>query len=92
MNTFTKFAASGLDLLGSLFLILVAGLMIVAIGLFIFDKTQRKNTIWRNYPVIGHFRNLFQILGEFFRQYFSASIFPPVFFRLGPGGNALQPG
>ena len=72
MNTFTKFAASGLDLLGSLFLILVAGLMIVAIGLFIFDKTQRKNTIWRNYPVIGHFRNLFQILGEFFRQYFFA--------------------
>lgn len=72
MDTFAKFAMSGLELLGSLFLFTVALLAIGIVVLYIYDKTQRKNTIWRNYPVIGHFRNLFQTMGEFFRQYFFA--------------------
>lgn len=72
MDTFAKFAMSGLELLGSLFLFTVGLLALGAVGLYIYDKTQTKNTIWRNYPVFGHFRNLFQTLGEFFRQYFFA--------------------
>ncbi|MGJ8558916.1 MAG: FMN-binding glutamate synthase family protein [Litorimonas sp.] len=72
MDSFAKFAMSGLELLGSLFLFTVALLTIGAVALFIHDKTQTKNTIWRNYPVVGHFRNLFQTMGEFFRQYFFA--------------------
>lgn len=72
MDAFAEFAMHGLELLGSLFLFVVALVAIGTVILFIHDKTQRKNTIWRNYPVVGHFRNLFQSLGEFFRQYFFA--------------------
>jgi hypothetical protein len=39
---------------------------------YIFDITQTKTAIYRNYPVIGHFRYFFEHLGEFFRQYFFA--------------------
>lgn len=72
MDAFAEFAMHGLELMGSLFLFFMAVLAIGAAILFIHDKTQRKNTIWRNYPVVGHFRTLFQTLGEFFRQYFFA--------------------
>jgi glutamate synthase domain-containing protein 2 len=72
MDVFAELAMRGLELLGSLFLFGVGLTVLGAAILFIHDKTQRKNTIWRNYPVIGHFRNLFQTLGEFFRQYFFA--------------------
>ena len=72
MDVFAEFAMRGLELLGSLFLFVVGLIAIAAVGLYIYDKTQTKNTIWRNYPVIGHFRNLFETLGEFFRQYFFA--------------------
>jgi glutamate synthase domain-containing protein 2 len=34
--------------------------------------TQKQHAIRRNYPVIGHFRYLFEHVGEFFRQYFFA--------------------
>lgn len=72
MGSFAEFAMRGLELLGSLFLFVVAVLALLAVILFIYDKTQTKNTIWRNYPVVGHFRGLFETLGEFFRQYFFA--------------------
>lgn len=72
IGSFADFAMRGLELLGSIFLFVVAALAVCAVILFIHDKTQRKNTIWRNYPVVGHFRNLFETLGEFFRQYFFA--------------------
>ncbi|MEM7729502.1 MAG: FMN-binding glutamate synthase family protein [Pseudomonadota bacterium] len=72
MDAFAKIAMYGLELLGSLFLFVVGLLALGALALFVYDKTQTRNTIWRNYPVIGHFRNLFETLGEFFRQYFFA--------------------
>jgi glutamate synthase domain-containing protein 2 len=51
----------------------LVGLIFIAIFLtFIFDITQSKNAILRNYPVVGHFRYLMSSLGEFFRQYFFA--------------------
>ncbi len=56
-----------------LLLVFVIGLAILAaIIMYIVDKTQKKHTIRRNFPVIGRFRWLFEHLGEFFRQYFFA--------------------
>lgn len=53
--------------------VLVIGIMVlVTIIMYIMDKTQKKHTIRRNFPVIGRFRWLFEHLGEFFRQYFFA--------------------
>ena len=72
MDAFARFAMRGLNLLGSIFLFVVGLLVLFAIGLFIYDRTQKKNAIHYNYPVIGHFRDLFSKLGEFFRQYFFA--------------------
>ncbi|MFT5635619.1 MAG: hypothetical protein ACI89T_001073 [Cognaticolwellia sp.] len=40
--------------------------------MYIVDKTQNKQAIRRNYPVIGRFRCFFEKQGEFFRQYFFA--------------------
>lgn len=54
-------------------LVFIIGLAILAaIIMYIVDKTQKKHTIRRNFPVIGRFRWLFEHLGEFFRQYFFA--------------------
>lgn len=33
------------------------------IGLFLWDKYQKKRTILRNFPIIGHFRYIFEFLG-----------------------------
>jgi glutamate synthase domain-containing protein 2 len=44
----------------------IAGLVV----LFIKDITQKKHTVLRNYPVIGHLRYWMEELGEYFRQYF----------------------
>ena len=46
--------------------LVIAGLVI----LFIKDITQKKHTVLRNYPVIGHLRYWMEELGEYFRQYF----------------------
>jgi len=46
--------------------LVVAGLII----LFIKDITQKKHTVLRNYPIIGHLRYWLEELGEYFRQYF----------------------
>ncbi|MGU9977604.1 MAG: FMN-binding glutamate synthase family protein, partial [Candidatus Oxydemutatoraceae bacterium WSBS_2016_MAG_OTU14] len=62
---FSLFFGAGLILLllvGSLFLIYT----------YIRDKMQKEHAIRRNYPLVGHFRALFEHLGEFFRQYFFA--------------------
>ena len=46
--------------------VLVGGLIV----LILHDITQKKHTVLRNYPVIGHLRFFFENLGEYFRQYF----------------------
>lgn len=56
-------------------LILLFGVTILVVSIlimYIIDKFQTKQTIRRNYPVVGRFRYLFEHLGEFFRQYFFA--------------------
>lgn len=61
-----------LSLLAELFIFLVGLFMLALVVVYIMDVTQRKQAILRNYPVIGHFRYLFETLGKFFRQYFFA--------------------
>ncbi|MEM7071544.1 MAG: FMN-binding glutamate synthase family protein, partial [Pseudomonadota bacterium] len=52
---------------------MITGLVCLSIViLFIIDISQSKDAIRKNYPVIGRFRYLFSMLGEFFRQYFFA--------------------
>lgn len=53
--------------------IFILGLFILGIAsLYIYDKSQTKSTLRRNYPVVAHFRYFFEHVGEFFRQYFFA--------------------
>ena len=51
-----------------LFYALVAWL----VWIFVYDVTQKGHAIQRNYPVIGHFRYMFENMGEYFRQYWFA--------------------
>lgn len=53
-----------------LFILLVMIVFILVV--YIRDKVQKKHTILRNFPVIGHFRYFGEFLGEFFRQYLFA--------------------
>jgi len=57
----------------ALTLLFVFGLGIIFVAvLYVIDRTQTRQTIRRNYPVVGRFRYFFEHLGEFFRQYFFA--------------------
>ncbi|MEO1078782.1 MAG: FMN-binding glutamate synthase family protein [Pseudomonadota bacterium] len=51
--------------------LVVVGILTIAV-MYLVDTTQTKQTIRRNYPVVGRFRYFFEHLGEFFRQYFFA--------------------
>src|SRR5687768_15312499 len=50
----------------------ILGVIAIAIIVFLFiqDVTQKKHSILRNYPVVGHLRYFFEKQGEYFRQYF----------------------
>ncbi len=72
MSLTELFTARGLGILATLFVV-AAGLFVLAIiVMFVIDVSQTKDSVRRNYPVIGRFRGLFSELGEFFRQYFFA--------------------
>jgi len=54
-------------------LIFVIGLVLAYIlFMLVYDLSQTKDSIRRNFPVIGRFRHWFIHLGTFFRQYFFA--------------------
>lgn len=61
-----------LEWLAVLFIGLIGLAFLIAVILFIIDRSQTHDAIRRNYPVLGRFRYLFSALGEFFRQYFFA--------------------
>lgn len=61
-----------IDVLAQIFLVTVGCGVLLVIVVAIFDRVQKKHAILRNYPVIGHFRFVFESLGEYFRQYFFA--------------------
>lgn len=59
-----------LEQLSAIFIFLLGLGILAVIYMYIVDRTQTKQAIRRNYPVIGRFRYLFEKQGEFFRQYF----------------------
>ncbi len=67
-----SFLYVALETLAVAFIFAVGILVAIVIITYIVDITQTQHAIRRNYPVIGHFRYLFEHIGEFFRQYFFA--------------------
>lgn len=61
-----------LEMMVILFIFCIGLGVLAIIIIYLIDRFQTKQTIRRNYPVVGHFRYLFEHLGEFFRQYFFA--------------------
>ena len=72
MDSIAQFVSSFITISVLLFVFVIGVAVAGIIVLYVMDKTQRSSSILRNYPVIGHFRDLFIHLGEFFRQYFFA--------------------
>ena len=66
------FVDQAVDILTRLFLLAVGTTLLVLFVLLIVDLAQTANAVRRNYPVIGRFRRVFEILGEFMRQYMFA--------------------
>ena len=56
--------ATALDVLVTLFVLVVGLAALALIVLFVIDITQNRDAIRRNYPVVGRFRYLFTTLGE----------------------------
>src|SRR3990167_137497 len=49
-------------------------LLLIGFGIiYVWDTTQKNNSILHNFPVIGHIRSIAQNLGVFLRQYFYAN-------------------
>lgn len=71
-NASPEFFITALQFMSALFVFVIGLFVLVIVITFIIDVSQSKHAIRRNYPVIGHFRYLFESLGEFFRQYFFA--------------------
>lgn len=59
-----------LEYMAAIFIFVVGLVALAIVVIFLFDISQRKQAIRRNFPVIAHFRYLFEKLGKFFRQYF----------------------
>ena len=78
----TGFMLRSLEYLASFFVIFIGLVFLTIVVVYILDVTQTRQAIRRNYPVVGHFRYFFEAPGR---------VLPPVFFRHGPRGNALQP-
>ena len=52
-------------------LVFSLGLGLLALLVFyVVDRLQTQHSLRRDFPVLAHFRYLFEKLGEFFRQYF----------------------
>ncbi len=53
---------------------IILGLILLGlIFLYISDRYQKLHTILRNYPIVGHFRYIFEELGVYFRQFLFAN-------------------
>jgi glutamate synthase domain-containing protein 2 len=63
---------STLSVLTYLFVFLIGLGLLAVVVVYIADVSQTRQALRRNYPVIAHFRYLFEHLGGFFRQYFFA--------------------
>ena len=50
-------------------MIWVWGLVVFLLLVVIYDVTQKKRAVLRNFPIIGHFRYLLEAVGPELRQY-----------------------
>ncbi len=66
------FVDQAIDILTRLFLLAVGTTLFVLLVMLVVDLAQTANAVRRNYPVIGRFRRIFEIVGEFMRQYMFA--------------------
>ena len=66
------FPDSALGYFAALFIFIIGLAAALLVVVYIHDITQRRHTVLRNYPVVGHLRYWFEDLGHFFRQYFFA--------------------
>ncbi len=65
-------ALRALEFLAVLFVFVIGLAALALVVVYILDVTQTRQALRRNYPVVVHFRYLFERLGQFFRQYFFA--------------------
>lgn len=72
MDAVAQFVSNFITYSVLVFIFFIGSGVASVIVIYIMDRTQQSSSILRNYPVIGHFRDLFNHLGEFFRQYFFA--------------------
>lgn len=52
---------------------ILLGLALVVLAVIAYDLVQREHAILRNFPVIGHFRYIFEAVGPELRQYIVTS-------------------
>lgn len=71
-SRYNEFVLGALEVMAELFIFVVGLFALLIVIVFILDISQKKQAIRRNFPVIGHFRPIFEHLGIFFRQYFFA--------------------
>ena len=55
------------------FLWLVFGVLVALTLLGVYDVTQNRRAVLRNFPVVGHFRYLFELIRPEINQYFIES-------------------
>jgi len=67
-----SFLYTTLSVLTYVFVLLIGLAILAVIVVYVCDVSQTRQALRRNYPVIAHFRYLFEHLGGFFRQYFFA--------------------
>lgn len=67
-----SYLSRSIELLSAIFVFAVGLFILIAVTLYIKDRSQKESTILRNYPLLGRFRFIFEKIGEFFRQYFFA--------------------
>lgn len=44
-------------------------LIIFILCVYFWDRNQKKHSVLRNFPIVGHFRYIFEYIGDFLRQY-----------------------
>ena len=66
------YADRAVELFTQVFLLAAGVVLLVLLLLLVADLSQTANAVRRNYPIIGRFRRIFEILGEFMRQYMFA--------------------
>ena len=52
---------------------ILAAIVLILVAVSVYDLTQRKHAILRNFPILGHFRYLFEAVGPELRQYIVTS-------------------